>query len=101
VPLWVSTVRVRHVVMDEFTSEGMTIIEHVSEAWRFLLQLPGAEHGRVSDYLGGHYDWSEVEGDETAMWRASLASTRRTMAPGEVGSIVQSDRTLTTDSDMR
>jgi hypothetical protein len=66
--------------MDEFTPEGMTVIEHVSDAWRLLLQLPGAEHGRVSDYLGGHYDWSEVEGDETAMWRASLSSTRRTMA---------------------
>jgi hypothetical protein len=31
----------------------MTVIEHVSQAWRLLLHLPGAEYARVSDYLGG------------------------------------------------
>jgi len=40
----------------------------------------GSQHARVSDYLGGHYDWSEVEADETAMWRASLSSQRMTVA---------------------
>jgi hypothetical protein len=66
--------------MDEFTAEGMTVIEHVSEAWRLLLLLPGQEHNRVSDYLGRHYAWCEVEADETAMWRAALSSERRTVA---------------------
>ena len=69
-------------IIHEFTPEGMTVIEHVSEAWRLLLQLPGAEHARVSDYLGGHYAWWQVEADETAMWWAALSSEPRTVAVG-------------------
>ena len=39
-------------IIHEFSPQGMTVIEHVSQAWRLLLQLPDPEHARVNDYLG-------------------------------------------------
>jgi hypothetical protein len=40
-------------IIHELSPQGMTVIEHVSQAWRLLLQLPDPEHARVNDYLGG------------------------------------------------
>jgi hypothetical protein len=58
--------------MQENPSEAMRVTEHVSEAWRLLLQLPDGERERVTEHLAGRYAWSDVEADATAMRRASL-----------------------------
>jgi hypothetical protein len=73
---------------DGITAEGAVIIGHVAEAWRLLLQLPDEQLETVADHLQGCYDWSEVEADATACWRASLpagTTSITTCSPSRAG----------------
>ena len=57
---------------DGIPAEGAVIIEHVAEAWKFLVQLPDEEKEAVTEYLIDHYDWWEIEAEAVELWRASL-----------------------------
>jgi len=60
--------------MQENLPEGMSITEHVHEAWQLLLHLPDGERALVTEYLAERYDWSQVEIGAIAMKHASLVA---------------------------
>jgi hypothetical protein len=47
-------------IEDGIPAEGVVVIEHLAEAWKLLLPLPGEEKETVTAYLLGHYDWCEI-----------------------------------------
>jgi hypothetical protein len=60
--------------MQENPPEGMSITEHVHEAWQLLLHLPDGERALVTEFLAERYDWSQVEMGAIAMRHASLVA---------------------------
>jgi hypothetical protein len=64
------------VILHDDPSAGMSVTDHVHEAWRLLINLPDGERERVTEHLAERYDWSEVEAGTSAMRRASLLDER-------------------------
>ena len=60
-------------IEDGMTTEEAAIVEHVAETWHLFLALPAEEQWTVTQFFAGCYDWSEMETDATAQWRATLA----------------------------
>lgn len=72
------------VILHDDPSEGMTVTDHVHEAWRLLINLPDGERERITEHLAERYAWSDVEAGTTAMRRATLVDENsRTSADGE------------------
>ena len=67
-------------IKDGMTTEEAAIVEHVAEAWHLVLALPAEEQWTVTQFFAGCYDWSEIETEATAQWRATLAPSDRPTA---------------------
>jgi hypothetical protein len=59
-------------MLQENRPEGMSVTEHVREAWRLLLNLPDGERERITAHLAERYAWSDVEAGTTALKHAAL-----------------------------
>jgi hypothetical protein len=70
--------------MQENPPDGMSITQHVHEAWQLLIHLPDGERALVTEYLAERYDWSQVEIGAIAMRHASLLASRAGTGPAPV-----------------
>lgn len=61
------------VILHDDPSEGMSVTDHVHEAWRLLINLPDGERERITEHLAKRYAWSDVEAGTTAMRHAARA----------------------------
>ena len=71
------------VILHDGPSEGMTVTDHVHEAWQLLINLPDGERERITEHLAERYAWSDVEAGTTAMRRATLADENSRTCAGE------------------
>jgi hypothetical protein len=89
--------------MQENPHEGLSLTEHVHEAWQLLLRLPDGERELVTEYLAERYDWSQVEVAAIAMRHASLvaalagAGTGGVHAPADLSCSQDEPAEITTD----
>jgi hypothetical protein len=70
-----------NVILHDDPDEGMSVTEHVHEAWRLLINLPDGERERVTQHLAERYAWSGVEADTTAMRLATVVDEQSRPCP--------------------